>query len=433
MSDYLFMLESHLDAGQSRTVTAMQRIATEAGMNVWLTGGAMRDMLRGAPIRDLDFTVERDALKAGKALAHALGGEVIAEDPFKRGVELELPGKATASVWNARTEKHAKPGGKPQLAPATIHDDLARRDFTINAIALSLNRGSRGLLIDPTNGQADLANRELRATNSYSFFDDPARIFRLIRFRHALGFELAPRTQSQLENALIEKYQAAASPEALAREIRAAWAEPNVVAMLEAFDASGLLHVLSPGLTGAKLNAQGLTKLEKSVHGILPAGTKVGGLAFLSVLTEKLSATERAAVLRAFELSSSESAALKKLDAQAKKLESTLKSSRVHRPSDVWAALHEAGADEVLMTLYQSNVRLVHDRIKAFYEKYLPQSQEITEEQVIASGAKPGTPKFDKAMRTMIAARLNARPRKIAVEPEPSPVVAAGAAGRGRK
>jgi len=433
LSDYLFMLESHLDAQQSRAVTAMQRIATEAGMNVWLTGGAMRDMLRGAPIRDLDFTVERDALKTGKALAHALGGAVIAEDPFKRGVELEFPGKATASVWNARSEKHSKPGGKPQLAPAAIHEDLSRRDFTINAIALSLNRGSRGLLIDPTNGQADLANRELRTTNSYSFFDDPARIFRLIRFRHALGFELAARTQSQLENALLEKYQDAASPTALAREIRAAWAEPNAVAMLEAFDSNGLLRLLSPALTGAKLNTHGLARLEKALHGVLPAGTKAGGLAFLTVLTEKLSTTEGAAVLRAFELSREESAAMKKLDAQAKKLESALKSSRIHRPSDVWGVLRQADADEVLMTLYLSNVRLVHDRIKAYYEKYMPQSQEITEEQVIAAGAKPGTPKFEKTMRAMIVARLNARPRKVVVEPEPSPVAAASAGGRGRK
>ena len=74
MSDYMFVLESHLDAAQNRVVTEMQRVATEAGMNVWLTGGAMRDTLRGSRILDLDFTVERDAVKAGKALAHACGG-----------------------------------------------------------------------------------------------------------------------------------------------------------------------------------------------------------------------------------------------------------------------------------------------------------------------------------------------------------------------
>ena len=218
MSDYMFVLESHLDAQQNRTIAEMQRIATEAGMNVWLTGGAMRDMLRGSAIRDLDFTVERDAVKAGKTLAQALKGGVISEDGAKRFVELELPGGVRASVSNARTEKYSKPGGKPQIAPATIHDDLLRRDFTINAIALSLNRGSRGLLIDPSNGQADLMNKELRATNPYIFFDDPSRIFRLIRFQHVLGFQISPRAQSQLENALMESYQTAASARDLAAE-----------------------------------------------------------------------------------------------------------------------------------------------------------------------------------------------------------------------
>ena len=85
------------------------------------------------------------------------------------------------------------------------------------------------------------------------------------------------------------------------------------------------------------------------------------------------------------------------------------------------------------MTLYHSNVRLIHDRIKAYFEKYLPQSLEITEDQVIASGAKPGTPKFEKTLRAMISARLNARPRKVVPEPEPTPVAAASAAARGRK
>ena len=206
MSDYMFVLESHLDASQNRAVEEMKRIATEAGMNVWLAGGSLRDVLRGAAIRDLDFTVERDALKAGKALAAALGGRVVSEDALKRGIELELPGNTAASVSNARTEKYSRPGGKPQIAPATIHEDLLRRDFTINAMALALNRGSRGLLIDPGNGQADLLGKELRATNPYIFFDDPARIFRLIRFEHALGFQLAPRLRSQLENAMDTMY-----------------------------------------------------------------------------------------------------------------------------------------------------------------------------------------------------------------------------------
>ncbi|HTA43103.1 MAG TPA: hypothetical protein VK789_11690 [Bryobacteraceae bacterium] len=418
MSDYMFVLESHLDAAQNRAVNEIARIATEAGMNVWLTGGAMRDTLRGARIVDLDFIVERDALKIGKALAQSLRGRVIDEDSLKRWVELELPNGVTASVGNARSEKYSKPGGKPQIAPAAIHEDLTRRDFTINAMALSLNRGSRGLLIDPTNGQADLANRELRGANPYVFFDDASRIFRLIRFQYTLGFEIATRTQSQLENALLEEYQKSAPVSALATEIRALAESENAVAGLETYDRLGLLKLLSPALTGAKLNTAGLTRFEKLLHTVLPPDTKGSWVAFLWVMTEKLSPKEKADLMRALDLPKPEAEGLKKLEAQAKKLEAALKSSRITKPSHVYDVLHDASTDDVLMVLYQSAQRVVQDRIRAYYQKYLPLAQEITEEQVAATGVKPGTPKFEKVFQAMVTTHLNARPKKVTPPPE---------------
>jgi len=426
MSDYMFVLESHLDAAQNRVVTEMQRVATDAGMNVWLTGGALRDTLRGSRILDLDFTVERDAVKTGKSLAQACSGRILFEDGLKRWVELELAGGVRASVSYARSEKYSKPGGKPQVAPATIHEDLMRRDLTINAMALSLNRGSRGLLIDPTNGQADLVNRELRTTNTYALFDDPSRLFRLIRFQYVLGFEVAARTQSQIENALVGEYQLAAPVSALATEIRALSDSENAVAALEAFDRLGLLKLISPALTGAKLNAAGLAKFEKLAHTVLPPGASAGWLAFLTVLTEKLSPRESADFLRQFELPK------KELASQAKKLESALKSARITKPSHVYDALKGATSDEVLMVLYDSAQRVVQDRIRAYYQKYLPLAQEVTEEQVAATGVKPGTPKFEKAFQNMVTTHLNARPKKVVpLEPEavpaPAPPMARGA------
>ena len=432
MSDYMFVLESHLDAGQNRVVTEVRRIATEAGMNVWLTGGAMRDVMRGVRVTDLDFTVERDAPKTGKALAAALGGVVSADDALKRWVELELPGGIRASVANSRSEKYSKAGGKPQIAPAGIHEDLSRRDFTINAMGLALNRGSRGLLVDPTNGQADLASKELRGTNSYIFFDDPTRIFRVIRFQHVLGFGLAPRLQSQLENALGESIQSHAPASVLAGEIRMLAGEANAVAALEAYDRHGLLKAIAPGFTGAKLNAAGLGKFEKLLHSVLPQGTETAGLAFLHVLMEKLSVRERAEFLRLLAISKHDADSLKQLDAHAKKLETSLKSAKVTRPSHVFEALDGVSADVVLMVLYTSAHRVVQDRIRTYYQKYLGQAQEITEEQVLATGVKAGTPKLQKAMKAMIATHLNARPKKVVVEePEVVPVPAGN--GRGRK
>jgi tRNA nucleotidyltransferase (CCA-adding enzyme) len=420
MSDYMFVLESHLDAAQNRVVTEMQRVATDAGMSVWLTGGAMRDTLRGARIVDLDFTVERDAVKVAKSLVGACGGRVVSEDTLKRWVELELAGGVRASVSNARSEKYSKPGAKPLLAPATIHDDLARRDFTINAMALSLNRGSRGLLIDPTNGQADLVNRELRTTNAYALFDDPTRIFRLIRFQYVFGFEIAPRTQSQIENALLGEYQNAAPASALATEIRALSESENAVAALEAFDRLGLLKSISPVLTGARLNAPGLARFEKLAHTVLSPDGKGSWLAFLTVLTEKLNSRDSAGLLRKFQLPRKEMDGFKKLASRAKKLETALKSTRITKPSHVYDALKEATADEVLMVLYHSPHRVVQDRIRAYYQKYLPLAQEVTEEQVAATGPKPGTPKFEKAFRDMVTTHLNARPKKV---PPPEPEV----------
>jgi len=436
MSDYLFMLDNHLDAGQNRAVAGIQQIATASSMNVWLTGGAMRDMLRGAPIRDLDFTVERDAVKTGKSLAASLGGHVVEEDPLKRWVELLLPEQVRVSVSNCRTEKYSKPGGKPQIAPATIQADLARRDLTINAIALSLSRGSRGLLIDPVNGQADLLSRELRLANPYALFDDPSRIFRLFRFQHVLGFTPVPRTESQLENALLEEYQAVASTAVLAHEIRAAAAEGAASAMLESLDGRGLLKLLSTSLTGAKLNISGLQKFERLAQAVLPPRFSGGWLSFLSVLTEKLNSrdkTEIVRILTSAEPGSREAADWKKLDAQAKKLEEALSSTQARRPSQVWEVLQGAASDEVLLVLYRSTARVVQDRIRAYYEKYAPIAQDVTDDEVEAAGGKPGTPRFDKVRKALITARLNARPPKPEeAEPEPAPLEAV-AAGRGRK
>ncbi len=153
---------------------------------------------------------------------------------------------------------------------------------------MSLNRGSRGLLVDPTNGQADLTNKELRTTNSYAFFDDPSRLFRLFRFQHTLGLEPVPRTLSQLENAMLEHFEEAASAAALTPELRAMALHPAAATALAGLDQSGLLQTfVSKGWTGEKINAAGLARFEKAVQAILPA-PKDGWLAFLTVILEKL-------------------------------------------------------------------------------------------------------------------------------------------------
>ena len=112
------------------------------------------------------------------------------------------------------------------MTPATIHEDLRARDFTVNAIALSLNKASLGLPIDPTNGVGDIERKELRAIHNYSFYDDPSRMLRLIRFKVRLGYAIDERTRLQYENAREAEMLARITPEALGAELRHIAAEP---------------------------------------------------------------------------------------------------------------------------------------------------------------------------------------------------------------
>src|SRR5262249_7505464 len=149
----------------------------------------------GFQIIDLDFTVEGNAIKLARAVAAKTKAEVLREDDNRKTATLAFPGGVRATIGMARQEKFPKPGGKPQVEPATIHEDLRGRDFTINSIALSLNAASRGLLLDPNNGVGDLEHKELRAVSNYTLYDDPLRLLRLQRFRVKLGFAIGERTK----------------------------------------------------------------------------------------------------------------------------------------------------------------------------------------------------------------------------------------------
>ncbi len=129
MSDYMFKLESHLSTDQFCVVGQMQAVAAAAGVNLFLTGGAMRDMLGGFPVRDLDFTVEGSALKLAKILTQKYEATIVSTDELRKSVEMRFPGSVRVELAMARTEKFAKSGARPQVTPATIHEDLRMPGF----------------------------------------------------------------------------------------------------------------------------------------------------------------------------------------------------------------------------------------------------------------------------------------------------------------
>jgi len=172
-------------------------IADKENINAFVVGGFVRDALLGVDDKDIDIVVEADAIDFAKKFA---GKFIVQHDGFKTAV-VEMNGYKIDFV-TARKERYKKPAALPEITPATIKEDLFRRDFTINAIAISLNKKDFGRIIDYYDGQKDLKAKKIRVMHDKSFIDDPTRIFRAIRFQKRLGFNIEPHTQILMTDAI---------------------------------------------------------------------------------------------------------------------------------------------------------------------------------------------------------------------------------------
>src|SRR5579864_220713 len=273
MPDYMYMLESRLSAEQRAVLVRMQELAVETATNVYLAGGAVRDLISGMSIRDLDFTVEGNPSKFARELEKG-GARIIDEDEKTRHIWMVFAGDVDGSIEAAREEIYARPGVRPETRWSTIMGDLRRRGFSLNAIALSLNAASRGLLLDPTNGLADLDAREVRALSIHSFTNQPVRLLRAIRFAARMEFKLEPRTEEWFKLALERGLQESIAPEDAGAELRQLAREDKPVQVLKAWEARGLLEAISPQLAKRHPHYEMLSRILRSRDDLAAAGIR---------------------------------------------------------------------------------------------------------------------------------------------------------------
>jgi len=174
----------------------VRRVLPALEGEVSAVGGVVRDALIGRPPgEELDLVVEGDAIAAATVLGRALGARVITHPRFGTA-HIELPHGGHVDLVSARTESYAAPGALPTVGPGGLLDDLARRDFTVNAMALGLSGARRGALVDPHGGRADLAAGVLRTVRPDAFVEDPSRLVRAARYAARLGLALAPDAEA---------------------------------------------------------------------------------------------------------------------------------------------------------------------------------------------------------------------------------------------
>ena len=187
------------------------RVEALAGMDVllpaldgldpsYLVGGAVRDLLLGARAVDLDLAVEGDAPAVARTVADRLGGEAVVHDRF--GTASVRAGELSVDLASTRRETYERPGALPTVEPAGLDEDLSRRDFTVNAVAIALTGEGAGELRDPHGGAADLVSGTIRVLHERSFLDDPTRILRAVRYEARLGFAIDPTTERLAHEAM---------------------------------------------------------------------------------------------------------------------------------------------------------------------------------------------------------------------------------------
>lgn len=395
MADYIYIMESRLTPEQQRGVKLVQDVARAHEMNVHLVGGVVRDIIGGATIRDLDFAVQGNALKLVKDLEKA-GAVIEGTDENVKTIYVLLPGNLRGEITSARSEVYDKPGKPPEMTPATINEDVRRRDFTMNAMALSLNPGSRGLLLDPFNGVADIEGKLVRILHNYSFLEEPSRLIRATRFCARFDWTLEERTQARYDAAKENDYISHVNRKLLGHEIEQVAHETDPLKVMRALEKEGWLSVLHPHWSVAKVDVPGLNHLLKIRQQMVNLGYTVdSGPAVMYFITAKMNSTDVHALQAAIQRKSFVQA-WKDLEDDAKDFAKKLMGKEIATNSQAWKFLSAAKPESILFTAATTKNGAVTRRINDFFGKWRDVKRRLPLPEMAELRITPELPEYPK-------------------------------------
>jgi len=407
MADYIYLLQTRLTPAQQ---TALQHVIDAArlrGMTVFLVGGAVRDLTNGTSVRDLDVAVQGQASKLKKDLQKA-GGTLIGEDQPAHNVHFNFPGGVRLEVGSTYSVTFPKPG-KPVYKPANILDDLRSRDFTANAMAVSLNDGSYGLLMDPLNGVADIENRELRLVSNYGFIEDPVRMVRSQRLSARLGWHLEEKTEQRYQAGKTEGYISTLSAGARGYELEEIFHEEDPLRVLRRLDQEGWAKVLYPGFTAARANENELNKLrdlagQMEMMGIHPDPSP----AYFPLLTAKLPSKDVTAIKKLFARPGFV-AQIAALDSQTKAFSTQFMGKAAAAPSAAWKMLYTAAPEPILWLAHTGKGAPIQNKFKAFFNEWSQAKNKIPYQLMHEMRITPDLPVYNELLEKLFFAIMDGK------------------------
>ncbi len=372
MPDYMFLLESRLSPEQRAVLTRVQELSAAMGFNVYLTGGTVRDLVTGASLRDLDFTVEGNPAKIARELEKG-GAKTLVEDDKLRHIELLFSGDVEGSISAARDDHYIRPGTRPEVRWSTIMEDLRRRDFSLNAVAISLNPASRGLLLDPTNGLSDIERAEVRALTIHAFTNQPVRLLRVLRFAARMGFKIEARTQEWFDLAIERELPATITSEDAGAELRALAREERPAVVLKAWEDHDLLEAVNPLLAKKRPGYDAITRLSNVREDLFTAGLRPRlATPMLLAILARLKEREQSGVLSKAGYRSAEAQEVLNFDKHIQSVQKELSGKKVSTPLEAYKFLERLPVDQIAYIMAESNNSAAVSKIRAYLNKWRP-------------------------------------------------------------
>ncbi|HEX2666235.1 MAG TPA: hypothetical protein VHM93_25625 [Candidatus Acidoferrum sp.] len=410
MPDYMFLLESRLSPEQRAAMMRVQELSAALGFNVYLTGGTVRDLITGASLRDLDFTVEGNPSRIARELEKG-GAKVLVEDEKYRHVEVLFAGDCEGSISAARDDYYVRPGTRPEIRWSTIMEDLRRRDFSLNAIAISLNPASRGLLLDPTNGLSDIERAEVRALSIHSFTNQAVRLLRLLRFAARMGFKVEQRTQEWFDLAIERNLHHTIEPEDAGSELQALAREERPTVVLKAWEEAKLLEVVNPVLAKKHPDYDAINRLVKVREDLFTAGfrPRLSAPMLLAILG-RLKDREQSAVLAKAGFRSAEAESILTFEEKALATQKEMVGKKMQAPVDAYRFLEKLPPEQVAYLLAESNNSGALSKIRAYLHKWRPIRSGLSQvgNELEGLGMARGA-KFDQIVEQVFAMQLTGR------------------------
>ena len=389
-------------------LAAVGRVADSLGYNAYAVGGFVRDIFLYQENLDTDVVIEGDGIEFAKALTASLGGRVRAHEKFRTAVVI-LSNSRKIDVATARLEYYKSPGALPTVETGSIKLDLYRRDFTINTLAIRLNPGKFGNLIDFFGAQKDLKRKVIRVLHNLSFVEDPTRVFRAVRFEQRFGFRIGKLTSALIENAVRMDFFREVSGRRLFSELRQILEEDKPVMALRRLHEYNLLKVIHPKIVyNSALDAL-LHSVEKVLtwHNLLFLEEPCRGwIVYLLALVRSFDQGVREALCNRLQLTQRHRKVLIYEKTKAEVCMKWMGSQQILKNSDLYKRLHPFHTETLLYIMASATRNSVKQAVSNYITRLRSTTTSLDGRYLKEAGFEPG-PIYREILEGLLDARLD--------------------------